>query len=47
MVRFIVRFFLLGVLIIYIVYSILRAINSPIINQEQTIEKDEMPLPGL
>jgi hypothetical protein len=47
MVRFIIRLFLFGVLIAYIGYSILHAINSPTINQEQTIEKDKMPLPGL
>ncbi|KAI8883507.1 hypothetical protein K501DRAFT_272636 [Backusella circina FSU 941] len=45
--RTIIGFVLFGILIAYIVYSIIRAMNSPSINQEQIIEKKKMPLPDI
>jgi hypothetical protein len=45
--RSIVRFVLFVILITYLAYSIFRAINSPIINQEKNIDKNQMPFPGL
>ncbi|KAI8876760.1 hypothetical protein K501DRAFT_279110 [Backusella circina FSU 941] len=45
--RVIVRFILLGGFLAFTVYVIIRATNSPSINQEQVEDWDEMPVPDV
>jgi hypothetical protein len=45
--RTIIRFILLGVLVSYIAYSTLNAMNSPITSQEKKEDAKKMPLPDI
>ncbi|KAI8883506.1 hypothetical protein K501DRAFT_272635 [Backusella circina FSU 941] len=45
--RIITRSILLGILLVYIMYSIIRAIDSPNLSQEQIVGKSRMPIPDI